>query len=145
MSTQETPQLTTGNPITLNQGIEWTTNWRNWCLENGFTPEDTLKAFYIPIGDLEAIVATSGAGGARAYLALEKPNDPSTVKIVLVPTATNQLIGYGRDIIEPLPTTGVKNDDDELVTIYDLTLPCPRYCDPTSPLFGEPTPPTSEK
>jgi hypothetical protein len=143
MSAQEIPQLTTGNPITLTEGVDWTTNWRTWCLENGFTEQNMLRAFFIPLGDLEAIVKTSGAGGCRAYLALERADDPSTVKLVLVPTEPNQLIGFGKDIIEPLPIDAVKNDDEELVSIYDLTCPCPRFCDFESPLFGDPIPPTS--
>lgn len=148
MSTEQTPPLTAGNPIKLSEGIDWTTNWRNWCLRNGFTEENMLRAFYIPLGDIEALASFPGAGGVRAYLALEKPDDPSTVKIVLVPTTASQLIGFGKDIIVPLPSTGVKNDGDDDVSIYDMTLPCPRFCDPESDLFGNPippVPPTSEK
>ncbi len=147
MSTEKTPLLSAGNPITLPQAVEWTTNWRNWSLENGFTPETTLKAFYIPIGDIEAIARTAGAAGTRAYLALTDPNDPTSIKIILVPTSNSELVGYGQDMIEPIAPIGAKvsDDPDPLVTIYDMTLPCPRYCDPSSPLFGDPIPPTTQQ
>ncbi len=142
MSDQENaPLLKACHPVTLTDAKEWTTNWRKWCLENGFTPDTTLKAFYIPIDDVKTLAESEKAGGVRAYFGLTDPTDPGSIKLVLVATEQNDLLGYGRDIIKPIPS---KNDED-LYTIYDMTRPCPRYCDVDSSLFGDPIPPTSPK
>jgi hypothetical protein len=134
MSTQETPNANEAHPITLQEGIDWTTNWRNWCRANGLTGDKQINAFYIPIGDIQALAATANANGARAYLALQIPDDFSSIKIVLCPTVAASG-GAAQDLIEPIPTTGLRSGEDELVTIYDVTMPCPRFCSPESPLL----------
>ncbi|PKA84438.1 hypothetical protein ATE92_2628 [Ulvibacter sp. MAR_2010_11] len=112
----------TDNKITLQQAINWTTNWRS-------SPSTSARAFLIPIEDLEGVVAeikSQGAGAnARAYLAI----DNGVEKLIIVGTKKNASGVY----VDLLPA----NSDDVSGTgnsIWDFTEPCPPQCDPNSPL-----------
>jgi hypothetical protein len=112
--------------ITLEQGIEYTTNWRNYMEGQGSS--DYIRAFYIPLDDiinLGNITQQYQGQGIRAYVGLEKLNDPATAKLVLVPTAGPE---PGTDITSD-PETGDS-------TVFDFTSPCPSACDLNSPLFN---------
>jgi hypothetical protein len=112
--------------ITLEQGVDFTTNWRNYMEAQG--GGDFIQAFYIPLDDimnLSAITQQYQGQGVRAYIGLEKANDPSTAKLVLVPTSGPE---PGADVLQT-PETGDS-------TIFDFTSPCPSACDVGSPLFG---------
>ncbi len=116
------------NTISLEEGITITTNWRNYMNPNGENP-DFIRAFFIPIKDIEYLYNLTkeyGGEGVRAYIGLEKENDPSTAKLAIVPTSG------------PEPGTDVLDDpnDDLESTIFDFTTPCPQACDFSSPLFG---------
>jgi hypothetical protein len=112
--------------LTLEQGIEFTTNWRNYMESQG-SSSDFIRAFYIPLDDILNLgnLSERAAGqGVRAYIGLGTPNDLSTAKLVLVPTSGPE---PGLDVLQD-PQTGDS-------TIFDFTSPCPTVCDLDSPLF----------
>lgn len=115
------------NTISLEEGIAITTNWRNYMESQG-EPADYIRAFFIPIADIQYLYELTqryGGEGVRAYIGLEKPNDPSTAKLAIVPTSGPE---PGQDVLDD------PNDDLES-TIFDFTNPCPQSCDFSSPLF----------
>ena len=114
--------------IPVKEGINLTTNWRNFISELA-TP-NYIRAFYIPIVDIVELATYHQAEAVRAYLSLTVPNDPSTAKVVIVPI--NALTG--EDIISVVVTdpTGVERIQS---TVYDMTQPCPQACDFTSVLY----------
>jgi len=93
---------------------------------------EILRAFWIPIDDINNLAAVHGADAVRAYICLEQPDDLSTIKVVLVPVIDNV------DILV-MPQSEFVGDnsltDDSGSTIYDFTQPCPVQCDPQSPLY----------
>jgi hypothetical protein len=140
--------------ISLEEGQNRTNNWRQAVKKQfGFDPNNVPSGFFIPFKDLEEIVNTykdyvsedgkiKGCVGARVYLTLphaidmDKPIPPDLINGVLVPVAAVQetppepLVTY-RDIIIPVPSNEGKANT---YSIYDVTQPCPPFCDPESPL-----------
>ncbi|MEZ4874625.1 MAG: hypothetical protein R2793_04035 [Flavobacteriaceae bacterium] len=118
----------TDGKITLQQAIDWTTDYRN----NEVT---SARAFLIPIQDLQGALAEiqgqTGSPMVRAYLAL----DPSTNEEKLVIVGTSQEVQRDGSIIyrDLLPDAGVAVEDSSN-SIYDFTKPCPTWCDDNSPL-----------
>lgn len=115
------------NTISLEEGIAITTNWRNYMQSQG-EPSDYIRAFFIPLADIQYLYELTvkyGGEGIRAYVGLEKENDPSSAKLAMVPTSG------------PIPGQDVLDDpnDDLESTIFDFTSPCPSACDFSSPLF----------
>lgn len=117
------------NVIPLKQAQEWTANWRKWVADQGVTPEDTLKGFMVPFKDIQNLsnFPVENLLGVRVYLCLATPDDFSSIRVVLVPVDKDQ-----KDIVAYPKTMG--SDDDEDSAIFDLTMPCPHFCDKGSPL-----------
>lgn len=111
----------TDGKITLQQAIDWTTNYRN-------APVNNATAFLIPIQDLQGALAEiqgqTGSPMVRAYLA----SDNGVEKLVIVGTEADRN-GVYRDL---LPTSGDAIGAGN--SIWDFTDPCPPKCDPSSPL-----------
>lgn len=104
------PQTTT--TISQKQAEDWTRAWRvKMSTNGGFLSNDPIKAFTIPHQDIAGVIT---ADSARAYLAIFDTLGTSTYHLVMV----------GVD----------SNGQDDLSSIYDLTLPCPDACDVRSPL-----------
>ncbi|WP_118975671.1 hypothetical protein [Taibaiella koreensis] len=132
-------------PVPEDQAIAWTTNWRNYYGSiTGTDPNDALRAFKIPLEDLQALVDMAkddnNIDSVRAYLALTEDRvgdviNASEVHIVLVPVAKNP------NIMPPVPDPGIdilqaSKAGKTVSTIMDFTTPCPAMCDFQSPLYG---------
>lgn len=96
--------------ITLDVAKAWATSWRT------NPPKDLAKGHLIPGGALTELLATEGVVDVRAYMGVD---ETGTQKLMFVGVDSN-----GKDLI----------DDNHL--IYDNTEPCPKNCDPTSPLYN---------
>jgi len=125
-------------PVPVDDAAQMTANWREYYGNiTGTDPHDALRAFRIPLEDLEDMVAMArkdaNITSVRAYLALGEAAgntiiDPDVVHILLVPVADST--PTGTDILEV--TEGGKT----VSTIRDFTTPCPAICDVNSPLYG---------
>jgi len=138
--------------ITLEEGMDRTNNWRQ-AVKKQFdnNPNNVPSGFFIPFNDLEEIVNTykdyvskdgkvKGCVGARVYLTLPNaiaPDEaipPGLIDGILVPVAAVPMdddnIVY-RDILIPVPAA---DGQANTYSIYDVTQPCPPFCDPESPL-----------
>jgi predicted enzyme related to lactoylglutathione lyase len=97
--------MPTGHEITLDEGVELTTRFKN------NNPTGTKRAFLINKDDLTELLAQDHANGIRVYLG-EKENSELTI----VAVATD-------------------NEGNDIQTIVmDKFPPCPNYCDFDSPL-----------
>ena len=104
--------------------INETKNWRT--LLKPIMGEKVIRGFFIPIADITAIAEMHNVSGMRGYFCLSTPGDFSTISFIIVPVDDTN-----KDIIS-------ENDNlsnEEISTIYDLTSPCPAFCDETSPLY----------
>lgn len=125
-------------PVPVPQAVEMTTNWRNYYADiTGTSPDDAMRAFRIPLEDLEAMVdmakADQNITSVRAYLALGEgvsggAVDSDLVHILLVPVNDNA--PFGNDVLE------VTKAGKSTSTIMDFTTPCPIQCDTSSVLYG---------
>ena len=96
--------------ISLDEAKAWTTSWRT------NPPKDLAKGHLIPGDALRELLATDGVVDVRAYMGVDATG---TQKLAYVGVDAN-----GKDLI----------DGNHL--IYDHTNPCPKDCDPTSPLYN---------
>ena len=96
--------------ITLDEAQKWATSWRTT------PPKDLAKGHWIPGEALTELLATEGVVNVRAYMGVD---ETGTQKLMFVGVDAD-----GKDLI----------DDSHL--IYDSTQPCPKNCDPTSPLYN---------
>ncbi|MBD98728.1 MAG: hypothetical protein CMO34_02710 [Verrucomicrobia bacterium] len=90
--------------ITLQEGIDWTTNFRN---QN----PSSVKAFKIDQAEINEILAEPNAAGIRAYMGIDNNGNE---KLIMVAVGNS-----GNDILN---------------TVYDHALPCPAHCDDNSVL-----------
>ena len=112
--------------VTINNGITWTTNWRN--------SDHHLNAnsFIFRVEDFKKIIEESGAEYVRLYLGLKISPDPDhpdqnkiEEKLICVGADKDQI-----DILKPV-------NADDASGIYDFSHPCPPLCDDgESPLAG---------
>jgi len=109
-------------------GVAYTTNYRNYISGIDKNP-DYIKAFNIPMSDIQSLADFTKCPSVRAYLGMSDPKDISTLKLVLVPVDD-----LNNDILSiPVPDGSGGLVDQS--SIYDLTSPCPSICDIQSPLF----------
>ncbi|HPW98242.1 MAG TPA: hypothetical protein PK218_06770 [Flavobacterium sp.] len=97
------------NQIKLEEAQKWAENWRN-------KQPDVVKAFLIPKEDIIALyesITLNGAQDVRGYLGIRETGEYKMM-FVAVDTKGNDRIDLG---------------------IYDLTQPCPNFCDLESPLY----------
>jgi len=109
--------------------VDITTYWRDYISLLDPSP-NYIRAFNIPMTDIQSLADFQKCPSVRAYLSLAVPGDISTLKVILVPVdADNQ------DVLSiPIPdSTGGFIDQS---TIYDFSTPCPQKCDIDSPLFS---------
>ncbi|MBP6432860.1 MAG: hypothetical protein KA319_13930, partial [Ferruginibacter sp.] len=106
-----------------------TTNWRNYIGQ--YEPEGQyVRAFNIPMSDIQNLGDFTDCSSVRAYLAMETPGDISSLKIILVPVDQKN-----NDVLSiEVPSEG--GGMVEQSAIYDFTSPCPSVCDVNSPLFS---------
>ncbi len=125
-------------PVKLEDAQSATENWRNWMSDNNVQETVHTNAFFIPIGDLVALISMLQNNypnmiGVRAYVGMGDPpeNGGSALKLLLVgvnPSALTITPDPGVDIIANIGESG-------LVTVYDFTSPCPKFCDADSSLM----------
>jgi hypothetical protein len=127
MSNQNTPSPV--DTLTEQQGIDVTTNWRTYITTIDTNP-NYIKAFNIPMSDIQNLADFTQCPNVRAYLAMDNPKDVSTLKIILVPVdaKNNDVLSIPVDSADSVGST-------EQSSIYDFTTPCPQACDNDSPLF----------
>jgi hypothetical protein len=115
--------LTEVQTVSVNDAITETANWRQIL-----TPfmKDPIRGFFIPIADVKAIAEMHHVEGMRGYFCLKTPDDFSSISFVVVPVDD-----HNKDIIFTHNELTGKEDP----AIYDLTRPCPDFCDTTSPLY----------
>ena len=148
------PQLDT---VTLAEAMARTNNWKE---SMKYLYGDDLNkmphGFYIPIEDIMELAKLPeyykeyAITGVRAYLTFHRPqpNHPpytDAITAVLVPVqrllivdkVSNIQYGIDKDLILPVtpPDKEGRSIDTEEVSIYDVTMPCPQICDPTSDLY----------
>jgi len=110
-------------------GVAYTTNYRNYISGIDKNP-DYIKAFNIPMSDIQSLADFTKCPSVRAYLGMSDPKDISTLKLVLVPVDNTNT-----DILSiPVPDGSGGLVDQS--SIYDFTSPCPQNCDIDSPLFS---------
>ncbi|MFN8243327.1 MAG: hypothetical protein U0X40_04660 [Ferruginibacter sp.] len=126
-------QQSTGTPsptdtITEREGVQITTWYREYA--SGVDPDPNyIRAFNIPMSDIQNLADFTKCTSVRAYLSLGTENVFSSLKIILVPVSDTNV-----DILS-IPVTAPDGTVTEQSTIYDLTTPCPQMCDIDSPLF----------
>lgn len=140
-TTEKATRPITGYPLKLEKAMNITNNWREVVKHVfGNDEEVTPRGFYIPIDDILAIVDNYKdfkIKGIRAYFALKSPLPPyaDATKGILVPVIEEEQgagkIAY-KDLIIPARDEAAEDGD---VSIYDLTRPCPVFCDKSSPLY----------
>lgn len=96
--------------ITLEVAKNWAKSWRT------NPPNDLAKGHLIPGEALKELLATENVVDVRAYMGVDENN---TQKLLFVGVDAD-----GKDLI------------DQNNPIYDHTEPCPKICDPSSPLFN---------
>ena len=110
--------------IPLSEGIDITTYWRDYISKIDPNPQ-YIRAFNIPMEDIQELAKFTKCPSVRAYLSLAVPGDISTLKIILVPVDASNC-----DVL----SVNMPSSVDES-TIFDFTSPCPQICDINSPLF----------
>lgn len=130
--------------VSIGNAIDETANWRN--VMGPFMGEHLLRGFFIPIQDVRDIAEMNNVEGMRGYFCLKVPGDLSSISFIVVPVRDN-----GTDKLQKDDTDHhygdhhhhhgsdhhhTDNEGDS--TIYDLTRPCPDFCDQLSPLYGPP-------
>jgi hypothetical protein len=98
--------------ISVQEAIDATTNWRTYLSSsNG---EFQLRSFWGSIDKIKSVLEKNpNADGLRFYLGLKDASDPTSVKIVLVPTENEQ------DVLEL---------GDGRANTVDGFGPCPPVC-----------------
>lgn len=126
MSTQNTPSPQ--DTILESVAVTITTNWRDYI--GKYEPaEQYIRAFNIPMSDIQNLADFTDCPSVRAYLAMDDPKNISTLKIILVPVDQKN-----NDVLS-IQVPGEGETMVEQSAIYDLTVPCPQLCDINSPLF----------
>jgi hypothetical protein len=129
MNTPNTPSPQ--DTITEVDAINITTNWRGYISAIDPNP-NYIKAFNIPMSDIQNLADFTDCPSVRAYLAMETPGDISSLKIILVPVDQKN-----NDVLS-IQVPGESESMVEQSAIYDFTNPCPQICDVNSPLFQNP-------
>ena len=118
------------NTVPVDDAVCNARHWRKYLSkhEPGVPEECLMRGFFIPIHDVVRLAGfePENARGARAYLCLRKPNDISTLHLLLVPVGME-----GADRLRWKPEDG----SDDQSSVYDLTQPCPTFCDKSSEMY----------
>ena len=122
------------NTVSLETAQKWIAEWRN--LESSYNKYHRLKAFNIPLIDLQEVIKEKGVENVRAYIGVAKFENHDTKPPEILYEEKLLIVGVdadGKDMISVVKPGLLGGDDDD---IYDLTQPCPDLCDPESPLNG---------
>lgn len=138
------------NTIKKKEAIRRTTLWRHTIakLMGVDKKSDKIpKAFTIPIESFKQIIADfttmapadTELNGVRVYLTLEKEG-VFEITGVVVPTykkAGTDAEVYTDLVVNVPGPAGTEDDDDDNVSAYDFTRPCPTFCGGTDPDLSE--------
>jgi hypothetical protein len=117
--------MTNKNVVTLEDAKSYVKLWRKEFPEQ-------VKAILIPNEDLiELLGLEQGQGNGydiRCYIGINPDDLKDSPKLLIV-----RVDAEGKDLIND--TSGISANDNGN-DIYDLTKPCPQFCDETSPLFN---------
>lgn len=119
-SNSQTPSIPiVDDPISFDKAKGWTALWNTQVNGGGgFFDRDSLFAFDFPFDDISNIFNESGAATFRMYFGLNNSDD---FKAAVVGVDAN-----GRDM----------TDTTQNFYIFDLSTPCPPFCDTTSVLYA---------
>lgn len=126
----------------IHYAVQKCANWRELFLNTfpGSGSEDILRSFRIPIEDIRNLAAIDEAVAVRAYLAADAPDNPGSLKLMIVPIVADTAVPDGeKDILH-----GADGAPDSTY-IFDLTQPCPVLCDKASVLYGPQEPAKAEE
>jgi len=122
-----------GDRVTLKKAVTATRLWRENMAAQFDETQNHIKAFFIPMEDLEALVNSykhCGVTGARAYLGVVPNSDlqRSDIKLFLVPATEREDFynSYRED-----------EDIEDHSSVYDFTMPCPDSCGQISGLNSD--------
>jgi hypothetical protein len=117
------------NTICLDKAVTWTTAWRSQ--DGTFTDHSDLKAFLIPLPDLQEVMKEPNVANVRAYIGIDATDDNKPHLIIV---GVNEA---GDDIIYKEAGAGCDDRDGDVNTgLYDFSQPCPTTCDIDIPLYG---------
>lgn len=131
--------------ISLEEAKQRCANWRDEFMKMVPTAnvKQIPKAIFFHWADIEQIVRdykpTYAINGIRIYFDMIDVGGEYQIRGVMVPTIAGDSPGQAIDLVIPVPivvkpgTDGL-GDEDEGVSIYDMSRPCPSFCDPESPL-----------
>mgnify|MGYP000555725028 CR=1 FL=1 len=124
------------NTVSLKTAQKWIAEWRD--LESSYNKYHRLKAFNIPLIDLQEVIKEKGVANVRAYLGVAKFENHDTKPPEVIYEEKLLIVGVdknGKDMISVIKAPDGLGDG-EGDDIYDFTLPCPDTCDDESPLNG---------
>lgn len=121
------------NTVSLETAKKWIKEWRDQ--ESTYNKYHRLKAFNIPLIDLQEVIEEKGVSSVRAYIGVAKFENHDTKppeiryeeKLLIVGVDKN-----GKDMIKAVDPNVLGDGEGE--DIYDFTKPCPDACDDDSPL-----------
>lgn len=123
------------NTVSLATAKKWIAEWRD--LESSYNKYNRLKAFNIPLVDLQQVVKEKGVESVRAYIGVAKFENKDTKPPEIIYEEKLLIVGVDKNnkdmitVFDPSELGDGEGDD-----IYDMTQPCPNLCDPDSPLNG---------
>lgn len=127
------------NAVSLETAKKWVNEWRDQ--ESTYNKYHNLKAFNIPLIDLQEVVKEKGVDSVRAYIGVAKYENHDTKPPEIMYQEKLLIVGVdknGEDMITAVkgPGGALISDPNSDGDIYDFTSPCPDACDPNSPLNG---------
>jgi len=123
------------NTVSLETAKKWIAEWRD--LESSYNKYNRLKAFNIPLIDLQEVIKEKGVNSVRAYIGVAKFENHDTNPPEILYEEKLLFVGVDENnkdmitVVDPSELGDPEEDD-----IYDFTEPCPDLCDPDSPLNG---------
>jgi len=123
------------NTVSLETAKKWIAEWRD--LESSYNKYHRLKAFNIPLIDLQEVIKEKGVNSVRAYIGVAKFENHDTNPPEILYEEKLLFVGVDENnkdmitVVDPSELGDPEEDD-----IYDFTEPCPDLCDPDSPLNG---------
>lgn len=134
------------NTISMDEAISRTANWRT--VFNSFDKTTVLQtpaSIFISKEDLQELMTNFPEhdgypfAGVRLYLSVSDATPGKSLYPVtgsIVPTVAVTSKGgdtYYQDVIIPVPIVNPDGSTGEGVSIYDVTQPCPSFCEGTTP------------
>lgn len=123
------------NTVTLATAKKWIKEWRDQ--ESTYNKYHSLKAFNIPLIDLQQVIEEKGVTSVRAYIGVAKYENHDTKPPEIMYQEKLLIVGVdkdGKDMIKAVDPNVLGDGEED--DIYDFTDPCPNLCDPDSPLNG---------